>query len=333
MEVTPFAVFEDWLRRFASLIPPRDALSLLSPPILVEKFARYAASDHKRDVPADDPGARDPLLIDTMLEVSRFLARHYFRLELQGVDNVPAVGPVLLVGNHNGALVPTDGFFTSMAIRDRFGPGRAVYALAHDFLFYDDMLRRYVMRLGLLRAGHDSAMAAFRQDGVVLVYPGSDIETFRPWRERGRIELGGRKGFLRLAIHAGVPIVPVVSAGTHEQLVVLTRGDRLAKRLHMHRWARTTVCPIVLSLPWGLTSGFVPYLPLPAQTTVAFGAPIRWPELTPAAADDPAVLERCYAQVETKMQSMLDALYEGRRPLLGKRPPGRRPGRMLPFGC
>ena len=129
--------------------------------------------------------------------------------------------------------------------------------------------------------------------------------------------LGGRKGFLRLALATGVPIVPVVSAGTHEQLIVLTRGDRLAKLLGMHRWARAFVCPIVFALPWGVTSGFVPYLPLPAQTTLAFGHPIAWPELSPGDADDPAVLDRCYAEVEAKMQSLLDELTERRVPFLG----------------
>ncbi len=174
------------------------------------------------------------------------------------------------------------------------------------------------MRIGLLRAGHESARHAFERGDIVLVYPGSDLETFRPWRERGRIVLGGRKGFLRLALGSGVPIVPVVSAGTHEQFIVLTRGDRLARLLHMHAWARTFVCPIVFALPWGITSGFVPYLPLPAQTTVAFGPPMTWPDLCSNAADDPAALDRCYRDVERTMQAMLDGLYAGRRPFLGQ---------------
>jgi hypothetical protein len=86
----------------------------------------------------------------------------------------------------------------------------------------------------------------------------------------------------------------------------------------MHRWARTEVCPIVFALPWGVTSGFIPYLPMPAQTTIAFGAPIAWPELSPRDAMDPAILDRCYVEVEAKMQSMLDELTEGRKPFVGR---------------
>jgi 1-acyl-sn-glycerol-3-phosphate acyltransferase len=307
----------EWLRRAGALVPVADRIELLSPPILVEKFARYALTRHKRDVPSDDPAQRDPEFVRLLLDFFRALGRYYFRLEVRGVHNVPAQGPVLLVGNHNAGLLPADAFFTALAIWDRFGPLRAVYALAHDVLFHDATLRRYALKLGILRAGHDGAGLALSRGDIVLVYPGSDLDAFRPWSARNRVVLGGRKGFVRLALTARVPIVPVVSAGTHEQLIVLTRGDRLAKLLGMHRWGRTFVCPIVFALPWGVTSGFVPYLPLPAQTTVAFGAPIAWPTLTSRDADDPVTVDRCYAEVEAKMQSMLDELTERRVPFLG----------------
>lgn len=272
---------------------------------------------------ADDIRARDPELGSLLLDLYRMAGKHYFRLRIEGVENVPASGPVLLVGNHNGGLVPTDSFFTALAIHDRYGPGRAMYALAHDFLFEDPLLRSYALRLGMLRAGHESARHAFAAGGCVLVYPGSDLETFRPFWDRDKIVLGERKGFLTLALREGVPIVPVVTAGTHEQIIVLTRGDHLARLLHAHAWARTEVMPLMLALPWGLTSGFVPYLPLPAQTTLAFGAPITWPELGPQDAERPDVLARCYAEVEGRMQELLDRLSEGRRFLLG-RPKARR---------
>jgi len=258
--------------------------------------------------------ARDPALLELGFDLLRVLGRYYFRLRVEGVESVPA-GPVLFVGNHSGGLVPLEGFFVSLAIHDRFGIERAIYALAHDFLFEDPTLRRYAGRLGMLRAGHESAHHAFAAGGSVMVFPGSDLDTFRTFRDRNKIVLGGRKGFLRLALREGVPIVPVVCAGTHEQFVVLARGDRFAKLVHAHAWARTEVMPLVLSLPWGLTSGFLPYLPLPAQTTVAFLPAMRWPGCDPA---DPAALERCYREVEDAMQHGLDTLTRDRRFLRGQ---------------
>jgi 1-acyl-sn-glycerol-3-phosphate acyltransferase len=309
-----------WMSEARRRIPREDRRVLLSPPRLVARFARYALArqlGRDRAEPADDVVARDPALVSLMLDFVRWMAHRYFRLRVEGLEHVPASGPVLLVGNHNGGLVPTDGLFTCLAIHDHLGADRAVYALVHDFLLADPLLRRYAGGLGMLRANESSARHAFAAGHCVLVYPGSDLETYRPFHQRGRIVLGGRKGFLRLALREGVPIVPVVSSGTHEQFVVLTRGDRLARLVGMHRWARTDVFPLVLAVPWGLTSGFVPYLPLPAQTTLAFAPALRWPELV-GRQDDAAVVERCYREVETAMQGTLDRLERGRRVWLGQ---------------
>jgi 3-oxoacyl-[acyl-carrier-protein] synthase-3 len=313
-----------WWRDARRLVPRADRKVLLSPPRLVARFAAYALRrglGTAGRATADDIAARDPALVDVLLDLFGVIARGWFRLRVEGIEHVPASGPALLVGNHSGGLVPTEGFHTALAIRDRFGPGRAVYALAHDFLFEDPVLRRYAGGLGMLRAGHDSARHAFAAGALVLVYPGSDLDTFRSFGDRHRIELGGRHGFVELALRERVPIVPVVDVGTHEQMVVLARGDRLARLVHAHRWARTEVLPLIAALPWGLTHGFVPYLPLPAQTTIAFLPPMQWPELGPEAADDPAIVDRCYREVEAAMQAALDRLSAGRRFLLGPRPP------------
>lgn len=311
----------EWLARARRLVPRDDRKVLLSPPRLAARFAGYAVrrmAGLAGRAPADDLGARDPELVQLLYDAGQLLQRYYFRLRVEGVDHVPARGPVLLVGNHSGGLVPSEGFFMSSAIIDRFGPERGFYALGHDFLFEDPTLRRYAARLGILRAGHASAHRALAAGACVLVFPGSDIDTFRPFRDRNKVVLGGRTGFIELALREGVPIVPVVTAGTHEQLVVLARGDRLARLVRAHRWARTEVLPIVLALPWGLTTGFLPYLPLPAQTTVSFLPAMRWPELGPDAADRPDAVARCYREVETAMQAELDRITRGRRLLRGQ---------------
>ncbi len=313
----------DWVRRARRQIPRQDRKVLLSPPRLVARFMRFALAHRvgagERD-PADDIAARDPDFVALIMDFFEVFARHYFRFRAEGVEHVPERGAVLLVGNHNGGLLPTDAFFTGLALYKRFGGSeRPMYSMVHDFMFNDPVLRTYSLKLGMLRARPDTAHHVFAAGDCLLVYPGSDIDTFRPFRERGRVELAGRTGFLKIALRERVPIVPVVSAGAHEQMIVLSRGDRLARLVHAHAWARTDVFPLIFALPWGLTLGFVPYLPLPAQTTVAFGAPMRWPELGPDEAERPDVLQRCYHEVEATMQSMLDRLMDHRRFLLGKR--------------
>lgn len=303
----------DWLHRARELVPPEDRAVLLSPARLAAAFARYALF-HRGDRSAGaDIHLRDPALCQLLLDLFREIGPRYFHARISGAERVPASGPVLLAGNHNGGIVTIDSFLAAMAIAGEHGIERVPFALGHDFLFDDPVLTRYAGRLGILRAGHESARAALRAGHPVLVYPGSDHDAFRPFRDRDRIVLAGRKGFLRLALREQVPIVPVVSAGSHAQFIVLSRGDRLGRLVGIHRFARTDVMPVVLSLPWGLTSGFLPYIPLPVRITVTFGEPIRWPDLGPSAAGDPEVLARCYAEVESRMQALLDGLLQERR--------------------
>lgn len=309
----------DWFSRARRQIPLSDLFTIGTPVGFAGKLAAYALGLNRDHVPADDPTARDPEFVGLVVDAFRALGKPYFRWTVRGIENVPASGPALLVGNHCGGLINTEAFVTFTAIWDRLGPSRVLHGLAHDVLFDDATMRRYAVKFGALRAGHESAHKAFAAGNLVLVYPGSDLDSFRPWSRRNHIELGERKGFMRLALREQVPIVPVVAAGVQEQFLVLTRGDRIARLLRTKSWARTEVFPIVLSVPWGLTSGFLPYIPLPSQTSLAFGEPLRWPDLPPEAADDPAQVDACRKQVKERMQALLDEQAVGRVPWVGQR--------------
>src|SRR5439155_18096505 len=106
------------------------------------------------------------------------------------------------------------------------------------------------------------------REGVsVADFTGGDYDCFRPWTQRHTIDFAGRKGFVRLALRTGVPIVPVVSCGAHNSVVVLSRGERLARWMPHMRLMRIKVMPIMLGPPWGISFG-IPTLPLPTKTTV-----------------------------------------------------------------
>jgi 1-acyl-sn-glycerol-3-phosphate acyltransferase len=344
--MTKWSGFVGWLARARRLISARDLLWLTPPGALalIAGFVRgHGSSPATTDGPAGAPRSaageppdltlRDPELVELAHDLFRALGRYYFRLEIQGAHHVPPAGPVMLVGNHNGAILPLDVMFTLTAVRDQLGPERIVHPLTHDGIFSHPTIRGYARRLGVVQASPAASTAVLAAGRVMLVYPGSDWDAGRSFADRARIELAGRKGFVRAALGQRVPIVPVVSVGTHEQLIILSRGEGIARALHMPQLMRTQTFPIALALPWGLTSGLVPYLPLPAQTTVAFGPPLDFAELFPggvtalsasaaaAHAADAAMVDRVYALVSARMQAMLDELSAGRRLFLGKKKP------------
>jgi 1-acyl-sn-glycerol-3-phosphate acyltransferase len=273
---------------------------------------------------ADPLAARDPAFVRRGVALSQALGKHYFRWQVRGVEHVPQRGAAILVGNHNGGLLPLDSLMTIAAIYEKFGERRAVHPLVHDLVLRAPVVGRLAPRFGALRASPPHAHRVLEAERLALVYPGSDLESNRPWTSRGRIDLGGRKGFVKIALRTGAPIVPVVSAGTHEQFFVLARGRRIARLLRLKSWVRSEVFPIIFAIPWGLCAGCVLYWPLPAQTSIAFGPPIRFDDLGPDAADDEQALEACYRKVASRMQEMLDDLCRDRIPLLGVRRRGAR---------
>jgi 1-acyl-sn-glycerol-3-phosphate acyltransferase len=268
----------------------------------------------KSRVPAADLDERDPDYIRESLPRLWLLASLYFRAEVRGLGNVPEEGPVLLVGNHSGGnLTPDTGVFT-LAFSTYFGVERAFYQLAHNLVLSMPGLS-FLRKYGTVAASRDNARKALRAGAAVLVYPGGDYEVHRPSWEGRRVDFGGRKGFLALALEEGVPIVPVVSIGGQETSLFLSRGERLAKLLALDRLFRLKVLPISLGLPWGINVGdMLGHVPLPAKITVEALPAI---DLKREFGADPDI-DEVYEHLVRLMQETLDALAAERRyPVLG----------------
>jgi 1-acyl-sn-glycerol-3-phosphate acyltransferase len=161
---------------------------------------------------------------------------------------------------------------------------------------------------GIITADPNIAKAALGRGASVLVYPGGDVETHRPWTARNEIRFDGRKGFLRLAQEAGVPIVPVVAVGGQETFLPLTDGRRLAKTLRLDKLGRLKILPISLALPWVVNVGdMLGHIPLPAKIKMEILDPIDVSRFGPRADTDEA-----YQYVTGRMQEALTKLAAGR---------------------
>ena len=233
----------------------------------------------------------------------------WFRPEVRGLDRLPAHGPFLVVGSHSGGLfLPDSAAFLVAWARER-GIDDPLHVLVYDLTSRLPGIGRALHKIGCVAASPTAAEAALAQGQPVLVYPGGDHEACRPWRERHRVDLGGHTGFVRLALRAGVPVIPVVNHGSHESDLILFRGERVAKALGLRR-LRVSVMPIVASVPFGLVPIFVPHLPLPARVTVEVLEPLDWSHHRPGGADEPAIVAACYEEITGVLQAALDRLAE-----------------------
>ena len=250
---------------------------------------------------------RDARAIREQLPRFDLLFRHYHSSSVEGLEHVPE-GAALAVGNHNGGIMSPDMFAFMHAWWHHFGPDAPAYGLMHDTMFRVPVVGKLMAALGAVPAHPDNAVALLRRGARVLVYPGGDIDAFRPWSERGRIVFGKRTGFVRVALRARAPIVPVVSAGAHDAFRVLTDGRRFVERFGLKRLARVEVFPIALCLPWIVSVGPGFYVPLPVRIRIRVLPPLAWPQLPPEAADDDAIVWRCREEVRDAMQTALDDL-------------------------
>lgn len=296
-------------------IPVAELAALLLPPLMGVELLRSVtqrkgleeAGDYQSELP-------DLEAFEAVVGFTDWLARYYFHASVENATNVPDHGPVLLVGNHNAGLMTFDSMFAISELQRLQGRQRIVHALVHDYAFSAKTLGKHAHRLGMLRATRRNADAALDAGRVVLVYPGGDKDAFRPFRHRHKIVLAGRKGFIRLALSHKTPIVPLVSVGLHESMIVLSSGEKLAHSLNLKRWLHTEVVPVGLSLPWGLAPSFFAFLPLPTKVDMSFGEPI----LLQGDPEDEAAVEAGYQKVYTSMQKTMDELSLGRKLWLGR---------------
>ncbi len=247
-----------------------------------------------------------------MIDAARPVGKTWFRWEVNGLDSFPPDGGALVVSNHSGGIMTTDTLIFSTAFYDRFGYDRPVLTLGHNALFTGPV-GDWVTRIGLIPADRGVAADALTSGGVVLVFPGGIYDAYRPTFSENVIDFKGRTGYVRTALEAGKPIVPVVSTGGQESQLFLTRGTWLAKRLGLNRF-RSDILPITVGFPFGLSAVVPINIPLPTKIVTQVLAPIDVAEQFGQDPDIAAV----DAHVRSVMQTALDGLARKRRlPVLG----------------
>jgi 1-acyl-sn-glycerol-3-phosphate acyltransferase len=244
------------------------------------------------------------------------LIDYWFRMDVEGWDKIPEP-PALLVGIHSGAPFVWDAWTVGIHWWRRFGESRPLHGTAHDALMASPLIGTYFRKMGVLPAAPDSMASALAAGRDVAVWPGGEIDSLRPWTKRDKAILAGRKGFIRLAINAGVPIVPIATVGGPDSMPVLATGRRIARALQLDKIARLKMFPFALQAPWGISPAMLPEIPLPTKIRTAFQDPIEL-DHDPERAKDDKYLDKKYAEVEGSIQRGMDALARRRRlPLFG----------------
>src|SRR3954447_10697351 len=118
---------------------------------------------------------------------------HYFRMEIEGWERLPAE-PSLLVGVHSGGSLTMDAWTVPLQWYRRFGHRRILHGTAHDVLMAAPGLGDYFRAMGVIPPTRDAMGAALEAGHDVILWPGGEQDSMRNWRQRDRAVLAGRRG-------------------------------------------------------------------------------------------------------------------------------------------
>jgi 1-acyl-sn-glycerol-3-phosphate acyltransferase len=282
---------------------------------LPAKPPRQEAAPDPRDlrelIPAREEGralddwGRSQRVFDLVEPLLDFYYRYWFRVEQDGIANVPAEGGALIVSNHSGAL-PPDAPMIMQAIRHEHPDPRPVHMLGEHWFRGYPGVGMLANKIGLVAAHPANAQRLLRDERrLALVFPEGQKGSRKLYWQRYRLRRFGRGGFVRTAMRAGVPIVPVAVVGAEEAMPIFAHVPLL------QRLTGLIYFPINHAFPhFGLAAGL---MYLPAKFRISFLEPVDLSRYGPDDADDVALVQSLAEDVRGRIQAQLDEMLASRR--------------------
>lgn len=242
-----------------------------------------------------DAYGMDSEVVELLRPVGGFLYRRWWRVNCEGIENVPGNGAALLLANHSGML-PWDGIMIATAILEEHADPRLPRTLHQQWMSTIPFLAPALAALGQVPALSENAERLLSQGELVSVFPEGSDSSLKLFRDRYRIRNFEATTYIRAALRAGAPIIPVSVIGAEEAYPILSNFDRLGKMLGL------PYLPITPFFPW---LGPLGLLPLPSKWTIIFGSPVDISHLQPEDAHDEGTVNRLVEIIRERIQSQL----------------------------
>ena len=234
-----------------------------------------------------DPFGLSKANLKYAITVARWLYRVYFRAEAHGIENIPPSGRCILVSNHSGQL-PFDGLVIAAACFLEPKQPRLVRAMVEFFVPTVPFASYLFSRWGQITGTPENCRRLLSAEEAVLVFPEGARGISKPFNKRYQLAEFG-KGFLRLALETGAPVVPVAVIGAEEQ----------APAINLRSIAKLVGAPSFPVVPY---PPFVPLVPLPVKYRLYFGEQMTF---TGDPDDDDDVLDEKVRSVKHRIESMI----------------------------
>ncbi|MEV5003371.1 lysophospholipid acyltransferase family protein [Nocardioides sp. LML1-1-1.1] len=263
------------------------------------QLARFLAFLRRRltgDYTVDEYGFDPEVTERFFMAALRPIAQQWFRIEVRGIENIPAEGGALVVSNHSGTI-PVDGLMTMVSIHDH--AGRHLRPLGADLVFRLPVVGALARKGGATLACNEDAERMLRGGELVGVWPEGFKGIGKPFSDRYKLQRFGRGGFVSAALRTGVPIIPLSVVGAEEIYPLVGNIPSLARLLGV---------PYIPITPFFPLLGPLGLVPLPSKWLLEFGEPIRTDEYDAGAAEDPMLVFNVTDQVRETIQQTLYSL-------------------------
>jgi 1-acyl-sn-glycerol-3-phosphate acyltransferase len=258
-----------------------------------ENLARASGRRYFRRHSAEvDDFGYDPKFTASVQPLFELLYTLWWRVEVTGLEHVPAEGAGLIVANHSGVL-PWDGMMVNLAVRHEHPARRQVRMLALDMFALLPFLAPLLARTGAVRANPENGERLLRRGELVGVFPEGVKGVGKPYKDRYKLARFGRGGFVRLALRTGAPVVPCAIVGAEEVHPKIGAMDWIGKPLGL---------PYVPITPTFPALGPLGVIPLPSKWWIDFAPPISTAAYGAKAADDPILVTRLTEETRATIQ-------------------------------
>jgi 1-acyl-sn-glycerol-3-phosphate acyltransferase len=274
-----------------------------------EQSTVEALGEFLRNKPGARPGLLRPQYDDWGLDLDyirawgawfAFVRKVYWRVDSEGLENIPAAGRAMFVSNHRG-FMPLDAvihLFQVLAER-----GRVIRFLIIPCLLYFPFLSNFLTKLGGVIASQENAARLFAEDNLVGVLPEGIRGTFLPYRQTHRLRDFTKSAFARIAIENQAPLIPAAVIGHAEIFPILGRIDSA----YLKKLTGWPYFPIAPPFP------FLPAVPLPSKWHVRVLEPISLAGLSPEDAANERLTRDLSRHVQNIMQRNIDDMVARRK--------------------
>ena len=222
--------------------------------------------------------------------------RWWWRVEAFGLERIPSAGPVVLVVNRAGTMLPYEAAMVSLALRLEHPAPRVARPLVDDWITSSPGVGLLANAVGAVPATVAALRRTLDAGEVAVIMPDGREACARTYARRYRVGAFSRTALLRAAVAAGAAVVPVAVIGAEESQPVWWRFEALGRLIGL------PAVPITPTFPW---LGLPGLLPLPTKWTLHVGEPLDTARYGAGAARTAAVVRTVRDQIRERLQALV----------------------------